>query len=331
LQFFTHARQGVILAALTAAGVSLLTSAPALAHARVRHGIGWLPSLTTLTNDATDVLPDGSTTVNAAVRPGFLVQPTGSVTFTDTTNGTALGSVPLGSSCYLHTGPCTTSISVPAASLAAGTNVITGTYSGDQWQRPSAGTTILFLETQTTTDGVTTTTCGYTCDTGTQSSSDGTTSVDITAPADSDATITDSFTTDELPCSTSGGGDTVIFSATGLTANKIVFMQAIGDAADTLESIYFGGEHVCFESPRVFTTEPGTPPATLDPTTGLYDGLLPQCVEPGGGGEARRDYWGHALNPPCVDFSEFDIVGGDSPDVYNQQFETTASDPRASN
>ena len=56
MQLFTQARRGLIVAAITAVGVSLLTSAPALAHARVRHGIGWLPSLTTLTNDAIDVL-----------------------------------------------------------------------------------------------------------------------------------------------------------------------------------------------------------------------------------------------------------------------------------
>lgn len=330
LQVFTRHRRPLAVA-LTTLGVTLVAAAPALAHARVAHAAGFLPSITRLTTSSTDVLPDGSVTLTATVRPGFLVEAPATVTFADTTTGAALGSVPVTATCYLVSGPCQIQTDVDSSSLAAGVNIVTATYSGDRWERSSAGTVLLFQETQTTTDGVTTTDCGYDCDTGVQTSSDETTNLDISAPAGPNATITDSFTTDPLPCTTSGGGDTVIFSATGLDANKIVFLQAVGTSAETLFDIYDGGEHVCFEQPRPFTTQYGSPPATIDPATGLYAGILPPCEERGGGDGTRNGPWGHALNPPCEDFAEFDTGGDDGIDLYNQQFETSASDPRASN
>ena len=275
------------------------------------------------------LLPGDEVTVEAVVRPGFLVLSGGEFQFTDETTDTALETVPMPSTCFLHFTTCAVFTDVDSSQLDPGANTITGSYSGNFFLAPSSGTAQLFLESQTTTDGVTTTECGDACVTDGQTSSDETTEAYISAAAGSSASVTEQFSSSTtLPCTTTGGGDILIFSSTGITSNKTILLQAIGADADTLESVYFGGEHLCYESPTVFTTAGGTA-ATIDPTTGLYAGILPQCQLPSGGGESGYD--GDATNPPCEDFSEFYNAGGEGPDLYNQQFETTAADPRASN
>lgn len=279
------------------------------------------------------LLPGGQASVSASVKPGVLVGSAGTVAFTDTTTGTALGTVPVGSDCFFRFAPCVVSTTVDSTQLAAGANTITASYSGGFFLAPSSGSAELDLESQSTTDGTTTTNCAYDCTTGEVTSSDDTTNVFITGVAGSSATVTESFSTDPLPCTTDDDednpiGDPVIFTSSGVTSNKTIFYQVSGEAADELEDIYEGGENLCYESPNEFTTASGSP-AQIDELDGLYYGILPQCQLPSNSGEEGFD--GDALNPPCEDFSEFYDAGGDGPDLYNQQAEVTAGDPKMSN
>lgn len=285
------------------------------------------PTQTVLNGSSISVSPGGSVTITATIHPGLLSATVGglsygSVSFIDTTDETPLGSEPV-SGCVPAASPtpCVVSIVVPATSLISGENTITGTYSGDRLQSPSTGT-LLVSEGQS---GGGTTTCSTSCNTGTVFSDDGTTSLEISAPAGSDGSITDSFSTTPLACSTPGVGttlgDTIVFSATGLTGNKTIDYDVYGSAADALDALYGGGEHLCYDSPEEFTTLGGSPAAPDG--SGGFDGLLPQCkLRLGGHGN------GTAPNPPCVDYAKF--TTGEV-DTYVEQFETTASDPRATN
>ncbi len=324
-------------AALLVGTIAVAASAPAAAAAA---GLQ-IPSRTTVTVSSGDtvpgpngaVLPGGTSNADAEVVPGFLIGPRSSVSFTDTTNGTPLGTEPMPSSCFLHFGACQVSIQVDASSLANGANTITATYSGNFFLAASSGSAELDLESQTTTpDGTTTTQCAFACDTGQVASGDGTTTATISGAASPNATVTESFSTTGDPCSTPGGGDVLVFEAFGITTNKTIDLIVTGTAADTLNDLYFGNEHVCYESPVTFPVQDGTPPAQLDPVTGLYYGVLPPC-EPSPSEEAGEgvNWNGTSLNPPCQDFSYFFLGGEDSPDIYDQQIETTAADPRASN
>ncbi len=291
-----------------------------------------LPTKTQLSTSSSTLSVGQSATITATVIPGVLVLSHGSVAFTDTTNNTALGTARPTSRCLLVFKPCTMTIVVPASSLAAGANTISGTYSGDLFEAPSTGTVVVTLNS-----GTTTTPCVGPCNTGTQTSSDGSSSYDITSTG-TNGSITAGFTTTPLPCSTSGVGsslgDVVVFSSTGLTTNKVVYYDVYGSAADTLYGDYPNGPNLCYDSPVQFETINGSP-ATPDGSGGYY-GLLHGCDYPG-----DVMVLGQATNPPCV--AQYTYTSGATPEVLTGAsispgesdletvFETNASDPRASN
>ncbi len=305
----------VVLGALASAG----WAAPGPSHAPPR-----LPTQTVLTSSASSVTAGQSVTVTATLHPGLLVTAYGSVRFTDATNNTVLGTVKPATRCLFSFKPCLVTITISASSLTNGPNTIVGTYSGDIIEAPSSGQTVITADLGTPP---TTTTCaggdgGY-CDTTLLTSPDGTTSADIfTAnPTAGSETISVSFTTVPLPCSTSPlDGDVLVFSAINAGSYKLITYAVSGAAADALNDDYPDGDHVCYESPNEFTTLGGT----LAPESGgEFYGLLPVCV---GEGEGTP-----ATNEPCIDSSYF--YPGETPgsDTYTDTFETTAADPRASN
>jgi hypothetical protein len=283
-----------------------------------------LPTTTVLTSSASSVTTGQSVTVTATLHPGVLVTSYGSVTFTDTTNDTVLGTVKPATRCLFSFKPCVVTIMVPASSLANGPNTIVGTYSGDIIEAPSSGQIVITADLGPTT---TTTTCegadsGY-CDTTLMTSPDGTTSADIftSDPTSGSETISESFTTVPLPCSTSPlEGDVLIFSATNAGSYKLITYTVSGAAADALNADYPDGDNLCYESPNEFTTLAGTP---APESGGEYYGLLPVCI-----GETEGT---PATNEPCIDDSYFYPGETPSGDTYTDTFETDAADPRASN
>jgi hypothetical protein len=283
-----------------------------------------LPTQTVLTSSASAVTTGQSVTVTATLHPGVLVTAYGSVTFTDTTNHTALGTVKPATRCLFSFKPCVVTITIAASSLANGPNTIVGTYSGDIVEAPSSGQIVI---TANLGSPPTTTTCasadlGF-CDTGTVTSPDGTTGADISTSNPSTGgseTISISFTTVPLPCSTNPlEGDVLVFSATNAGGYKLITYTVYGDAADALNADYPDGDHLCYESPTEFTTLAGTP---APESGGEFDGLLPVCV---GEGEGTP-----ATNEPCIDSTSF-FNPGEIQDTYTDTFETDAADPRASN
>jgi hypothetical protein len=282
-----------------------------------------LPTQTVLTSSASSVSTGQSVTVTATLHPGILVDSYGSVTFTDTTNGTVLGTVKPATRCLFSFKPCVVTSTIPASSLANGSNTIVGTYSGDIIEAPSSGQIVI---TANLGPPATTTTCGggdgY-CDTPIVTSPDGTAGAYISTsdPTTGSETISISFTTVPLPCSTSPlEGDALVFSATNAGSYKLITYRVYGAAADALNADYPDGDHLCYESPNEFTTQAGTP---APESGGQYYGLLPECVGEGEGTPATND--------PCIDSWFF--YPGDTPsgDTYSDTFETTAADPRASN
>ena len=158
-------------------------------------------------------------------------------------------------------------------------------------------------------------------------SNDGTTDAFISAPGASSITI--GFTTQLMPCSRPNTGDTVIFTATGATADKTVTYDVYGAAADQTNA---DGGSVCYGSLSPFTTASGQP-AQLGPG-GLYYGLLQQCTFEGEG----------PPNVPCVQNSYYLPSGecGDAevssppgsggagcPSQYTDVIDTSPGDPQA--
>jgi hypothetical protein len=283
-----------------------------------------LPTQTVLTSSASSVTTGQSVTVSATLHPGVLVTSYGSVTFTDSTNDTVLGTVKPATRCLFSFKPCVVTSTIPASSLANGSNTIVGTYSGDIIEAPSSGQIVITANLGTPPA---ITTCASSdsgfCDTPIVTSPDGTTGayIDTSDPTNGSETISISFTTVPLPCSTSPlEGDALVFSATNAGSYKLITYRVMGAAADALNADYPDGGHLCYESPNEFTTLAGTP---APESGGQFYGLLPECVGEGEGTPATND--------PCIDSWFF--YPGDTPsgDTYSDTFETTAADPRASN
>ena len=276
------------------------------------------PTQTVLTAPTDTVGPGGSVKVTATVYPGIFVTPTGGVTFTDDTTHTRLGKVSPGRKCLLlSSDPCPMSITIHAARLKPGANTITGTYSGGIAETGSSDSIVI---TRVKTNPTVTTTCaqGETqCQTSTDTSIDGTASAsiatfgEITAPTE---TISLSFQTTELPCSTPDTGDALVFSSTNAPNSKIVTYTVFGTAADVANAAYGAAGNICLGSTQPFVTKGFIPPVFVD---GLYYGLLPAC---------SPDY----VVPPCLEPATFTPAGEEGPpeDEYVEDAIVTAADPR---
>jgi hypothetical protein len=272
-------------------------------------------SNTTLTASPSTVATGDTVTLTAAVFPGIFVVPPASVVFTDTTTQTTLGTATVKKKCVLIKNECMLSITVPATSLAEGANSITGSYSGGLGTLPSSGTVIV---TRTDSNPTVTTTCeagSSQCVTPVDNSVDGTAAATIgTFTTNSqDETISVSFQTDELPCSTPDTGDPLVFSSTNAPSSKIVTYTVFGTAADIANAAYGTAGNICFGSPEKFITKGFGPPVLG--SDGLYYGLLPECSP-------------NEVVPPCAESASFQAGGEDGEDEYTQTAVVTANDPR---
>src|SRR5581483_5315253 len=138
-------------------------------------------------------------------------------------------------------------------------NTITGAYSGDVAETPSSDS-IVITKTTTTTNPTVTTTCeagSPQCVTPTDTSIDGTAAASIgtfeTNPETE--TISVSFQTGELLCSTPDTGDPLVFSSTNAPSSKIVTYIVFGTAADIANAAYGTAGNICYGSPEQFITK----------------------------------------------------------------------------
>jgi len=269
---------------------------------------------TTVTASPSTVASGDTVTLTAAVYPGIFVVTPASVVFTDTTTGTTLGTAKVTKKCVLIKQECMLSITVPATSLAEGANTITGAYSGGLGTLPSSGSTVV---TRTDSNPTVTTTCqagSPQCVTPVDTSVDGTAAATIGTFTENSQTetISVSFQTTELPCSTPGTGDPVVFSSTNAPSSKLVTYTVLGTAADIANDLYGTEGNVCLGSTEPFITKGFTPPVLVD---GLYYGLLPDCVPSN-------------IVPPCADPATFQSGGESGEDQYTQPAVVTANDPK---
>jgi hypothetical protein len=279
------------------------------------------PTQTVLTASSDSVGTGGSVKITATVYPGIFVTPSGGVTFKDTTTHVRLGMVKPGKKCLLRREPCRMSITVHANRLKQGANTITGSFSGDISETPSSGSIVI---TRGNANPTVTTTCAPDspeCVTPTDDSDDGTAAASIGTfePNGQTETISVSFQTTELPCSTPATGDPLVFSSTNAPSEKFVTYSVFGTAADIANQAYGSAGNICFGSPEPFVTK-GFAPPVLGPD-GLLYGLLPDCNP-------------NDVVPPCIESASFQPGGeGDGPseDEYTENVVVTAADPRMSN
>jgi hypothetical protein len=306
------------------------TAAPSVAGIRVT-------TTTTVTASPSVVDPSGSTTLTASILPGFLIGPLGNVKFTDSNNGAVLGTVKPGLQCILRNKPCLATLTVQASALAGGDNTIVAAYSGGIATKPSSGSTDVFLGTQNTCPSG-----SGQCNT-TATSSDGSTTTRISSPPPSSGTETvdAAFTSQALPCTKVGAGDTLVYSVTNPgSGTKTVTLTLTGTAADTehaLDPNSWG--NVCFGATSPFETSTGG--QAMRGSDGLFYGNLPLCDDLDGDND-NNDVTGNiVVDPtvtlPCINFvnaqadtwATYTPASGSTPATYTESFTTTATDPRA--
>jgi hypothetical protein len=307
-------RRGRRTVAFFAVGaVTLALAAPASASVattlRLTSSAATVPSAGSATLTATIVCaPGGPGTAPCSQNgsQGSLKPPGGpNVTFTDATNGNLIATVPVSGSCTPK--GCVVKTMLSGSALAPGPNKIVAVYSGQPGESPSSDSTTVLGG-----PGAFTTTCalggslGGLCDSLTQTSPDGSGSIDIaTAPPASGTEIVSGFWSSQpLPCSgpgtvdtTPGAGNIPVFSVTNPGGPKTITYTVFGtyavaaaiNAANALAK-GAGVAPVCYESTQPFTDANGNP-AQLDPVTGLFFGELPACRAPDAAG---------TTNTPCV-------------------------------
>jgi hypothetical protein len=265
-----------------------------------------IPTYTTVVGSTYLVSSSETATLTATVKFGLLVTPTGTVKFTDTSNGNAvLGTARLQSPCLLWLKQCTAQLVLSGSKLIAGENVIKASYGGDLVSKPSSGSTYL----DTPDDAGDDVTCSQyqPCD-ASGTSPDGTAALNVQAGGSGNPggeSVLISFETDELSCSTPDTGDIGVFDVTDPTVSDFVIMDTFGTDGGNAQAAHpIGpdgrGGHVCFDSPTPFTTASGAP-ATQQPD-GSYQGVLPACVS----GEEG------ITNAPCYDGGSFTPEDSDS-------------------
>jgi len=282
---------------------------------------GLVPTKTNLVAMPSIVGPTDTATLTATVKYGLVVTPTGSVTFTDSTTHTTLGSAPLTPLCLLALRQCTATLHVSGSALGSGDNVILAGYPGDLISGPSSGSTHLY--TPPPGDEVTCA-ANQPCE-ASGTSADGTASLDVQADAaPGPDTVEVAFGTEPLSCTTPGTGDTGVYNVSNPTVNKVVNYFSFGPAADAAEAAHpIGGGgtggYVCFESSIPFTTAGGgTSGLQID---GYYQGVLPACVP-------IETY--PATNEPCVEGSSFITSPPLPADQYYTQVFAGPGEPKLS-
>lgn len=295
----TRRRHAIAVVAATVAmtAATMAFPAPSLAS-------GALPSATTLTVTPKSSTAGTAVTLQATVKVlglnGLGVTPTGSVTFTST-NGSAtaqLGSAPL-SACLLS--QCTARL--VTTTLPIGTKSVTASYPGDGLVGPSSGTAAATVAPNPAPGPSSTVVCyaGQPCDTGTVSTGQTHTSVDVSTPASSSTqALSASMAAGQLHCPPSGTpdgdgddddaapfpGDVATFSSTAADVSKTVRYTGTGTVGTLMRHQY--NEHTayvgCYGSVTQFNgfTAGSYGPAPFNSADGLYEAQLPNCATHGG-------------------------------------------------
>lgn len=239
-------------------------------------------------------------TIKVIGLPNLGIVPAGSVTFTSTNSigGTAnLGTKYFGCLAF----PC--KISLGSTKIPVGTVSVTATYSGEPHVTGSSGSTPLTITPNPAPTGTTqTVTCysGQPCDSGTVTSSDDTTTVQVTSdPSTGNQTLSVSTGKGTLHCKAvaenDGDGDDddgvfvgalATFSSTATDVSKTITYTGTGATGATMNHQY--GEHTqyagCYGSPTQFNgyTNGVYGPAPYNNTDKLYVAMLSNCANNSG-------------------------------------------------
>lgn len=261
---------------------------------------GGLPSSLTLTASPSSTTSGHAVTLSATVKVlglnGLGITPTGSVNFS-VKNSTGvvvnLGSAPI-TTCLLTA--CTATLT--SSTIPVGTVSATGSYPGDSLVGPSSGSTALTIAANPTPGSATAVTCysGQPCDTGTLSSTDSTTNLDVHSnPSANTQTVTASLGSGTLHCVAGGKPDNdgddddgvfvgalATFSSTATDAGKTITYTGNGQTGVLMQHQY--AEHTayagCYGSPKPFQgyTKGVYGPAPFNATDGLYVAMLANCA-----------------------------------------------------
>ncbi|HWF73637.1 MAG TPA: Ig-like domain-containing protein [Solirubrobacteraceae bacterium] len=307
------------LGLISTLAVAALCAGPAVGSALAS---GLVPTSTTVVASTDIIGPTDSATLTATVQLGLLITPTGSVTFTDVTNNTVLGSARLSSPCLLSLKQCKAHLTVIGAQLTGGENLIKATYAGDGLSKPSSGTTHLYAPENAGDD----VTCGpdQFCQ-ASDTSPDGTAALDVQAgPSSTGESVLIAFGTTPLTCSTPDTGDIGVFDVSDPTSADFVIFDSLGAAGAAAQAAHpiaadGSGGYVCFDAPTSFTTASGAPAAQQP--DGSFQGVLAPCVPTAGA----------VANPPCYDGGSYtpnERGGTYETDVIVVPGPTQPSDPR---
>jgi hypothetical protein len=281
----------------------LLTLAFAVAGHAGASLFGKVSTSTTLTVSPVAATEGTAITFNASVKIPVVnslgVIPKGTVVFTVKNGSGTVASIGSASlrSCFLL--PChaiLTSSAVPVGTVSA-----TATYQGDTNTQPSSGSTALTVTANTNPGSSSTVTCfaGQTCDSGTLTSSDGTTQADVSSGSStSTQTVTASLDTSDAlhgcvePAEqgeTPDGDDddgvfvgaVLAFTTTG-TGQKTITYTGTGDTGTIMRHQL--SEHPthagCYGSPNAFKgfVNGSYTNAVFNSQDGLYEAILATCT-----------------------------------------------------
>jgi hypothetical protein len=258
---------------------------------------GLLPTTTTVTASPATSTAGTAVTVTATVNllgvlPGLAIVPTGPVAFSATNGSTTtpLGTADLGF-CLLTA--CTASITTTA--IPAGSTSVTASYAGDTLAAASTGAAAVTVtappppppEPDVQTTKVCTT--GKTCSTSTITSSDGLTSLQVTATGGNQSVFAALYDEGTLHCpgrAEEPPGALAEFDNSSPTGAKTVNIRWDGTVARDMKIAY--NQHPsylgCYGSPTPFNgyTNGVYGPATFSAEDGLYVAQLPSCTASGG-------------------------------------------------
>jgi hypothetical protein len=292
-------RAGLALIATAGMAVAVLPADPAGAT-------GSLSTSTTVTATPSTSIVGTPVTLKATVKVlglnGLGITPKGPVSFTsrNLAGATAnLGTVSL-SSCFLT--PCTATLTTSA--MPVGTVSVTARYAGDSLTAPSSGSTAATVNPNPSPGTSSTVTCysGQSCDTGTVTSTDSTTKLDVvSSPSSSNQTVSASVSSGALHCAAAAAdgpdgdnddddgvfvGALATFSSTATDSTKKVTYTGTGSTGATMLHQY--SEHTayagCYGSPNPFNgfTNGVYGPAPFVAADGLYEAMLNNCANHGG-------------------------------------------------
>jgi hypothetical protein len=273
-----------------------------MATAGHANATGGLPSSTTLAVSPQSSTAGTAVTLTATIKVlginGLGITPTGTVTFTSKNSANQVVTLGTGTvgACLLTTCYATlTTSSVPVGTVSA-----TASYGGDNLVAPSSGSAALTV-TQPTSPGTSSTVvcyAGQPCDTGTMTSSDSTTQLDVKTPASGNTqTLSGNLSSGTLHCyeppekgETPDGDDDdgvyvgalATFSSSATDVTKTITKTGTGTTGAIMKHQL--AEHPthagCYASPKQFKGFTGGVygNAPFIAADGMYEAILGTCT-----------------------------------------------------